>query len=147
MKQISSNSSYNQTTRWVLTAVVIIILLAAFWLIRGILLLTLASVILVVLFTMPVAFLMRRGLGRTTATLISLVGIVGLFVLLMTLAGSTLVQQFTVLATDVIPRGVDQLIQRLKDAQLAEQLPFLAPENIQSLINTLGGQIGSAVSS
>jgi predicted PurR-regulated permease PerM len=147
MNQLSSNSAYNQTTRWVLTAIVIIIILAALWLIRGILLLMLASVILVVLFTMPVAFLMRRGLGRTTATLISLFGIVGLFILLMTLAGSTLVQQFTVLATDVIPKGVDQLINRLQEAQLPQQFPFLQPENIQSLINTLGGQIGSAVSS
>src|SRR5262245_37225745 len=115
MKQLSSNASYNQTTRWVLTAVVIIVTLTALWLIRGILLLILASVILVILFTMPVAFLMRRGLGRTAATLISLIGIVALIVLLLTLAGSTLVQQFTVLATDVIPRGVDQLIQRLQD--------------------------------
>ncbi|MBC8170282.1 MAG: hypothetical protein H7X77_01360, partial [Anaerolineae bacterium] len=47
------NSDYAQTTRWVLVAILIVVLLIVFWSIRSILLLTFASVVLVVFFTIP----------------------------------------------------------------------------------------------
>ncbi len=151
MQPFVSSSAYSVTTRWVLTAVLVIILLAAAWFIRGILLLTLASVILVVLFTMPIRVLVRRGMQRVPATILSLIFITVAVMLLAAVALPTLVQQFNVLATRIIPTAVDTLVARWSSGELQQQFPILqslegvTTRDLENLINTLSVQIAGAL--
>lgn len=151
MQPLVSSSAYGVTTRWVLTAVLVVTLLAAAWFIRGILLLTLASVILVVLFTMPIRVLVRRGMQRVPATILSLIFITISVLLLAAVALPTLVQQFNVLATRIIPAAVDTLVERWSSGELQQQFPILqslegvTTRDLENLINTLSVQIAGAI--
>lgn len=145
MRPISSNVAAVSTTRWVLTAVTVVIVLVALWLIRGVLLLTLASIILVVLFTMPTRIFIRRGMRRVPATLLSLVCITLLIVVLMSVALPTLLQQFATLATVTIPEGIQELVSRWNNGDFQRQYPFLESINLRELFDTLTVQIASAV--
>lgn len=110
MSQLSTNFVAGQVTRWVLTAVVVIVLLLAFWQIGPIMLLTLTSVLLVVLFTTPIRFLTRRGVSRGLATVISLVGIAAFFVLIALMVLPLLIGQFATLAV-LVQQGINELIE------------------------------------
>ena len=148
MHAVNPNIVNGSTTRWVLTAVLIIALLVGAWIVRGILLLTLGSVILVVLFTMPIRFLVRRGVGRRLATLISIAFIIVSVTLLLLAALPTLVQEFNTLATVIIPQGIEALIERWSSGEIQQQFPFLAgitTEDIESTVAALGRQLTSAI--
>lgn len=148
MHQLSSNSAYSATTRWVLTAVAVIILLVAAWIVRGILLLTLASVILVVLFTMPIRSLVKRGVNRGLATLLSLVFVVLMVIAIFALALPTLVQQFTVLATQIVPQGVEALVERWQSGEIVAQYPFLEflqTFDLAPILDQFTGQIAASL--
>ena len=121
---VDINSANGATTRWVLIAVVVVGLLIAAWFIRGILLLTLASVILVVLFTMPIRFFMRLGVPRSLAALLSLLLITFSIIILVLAALPTLVQQFTTLATVIIPQGIRRLSISGRAARLSNSIHF-----------------------
>jgi predicted PurR-regulated permease PerM len=108
----------NSVTRWLLSAAVVVILLLAIWEVHSTLLLVLSSVILVVLFTMPIRFFVRRGVGRTVATLASLLGILGIVIVLAMLALPSLLQQFTTLAVD-IQQGVQEAVGQWEEIQNA----------------------------
>ncbi len=149
MPSLSVNSTNGATTRWVLVAVVVVILLVAAWIIRGILMLTLASVILVVLFTTPIRFFMRHGVPRPLATLLS-VALITLLILILVLAAlPTLVQQFSTVVTVLIPQGIEAIVQQWQSGAIVEQYPFLAfietiDFDLPTLINTLGVQLAQA---
>jgi predicted PurR-regulated permease PerM len=148
MRQQPMNSSYGSVTRWVLVAVLVVILLLAAWAIRGILLLLLSSVILVVTFSMPVRYLGRRGVPRAPAIVLSLIFFALLIITLMALALPELVRQFTTLATVNIPQGVQALVERWNSGDIQQQFPFLqsiSTEDITNLLNQLSGQIASAL--
>lgn len=146
MPQLSANSTFSATTRWVLIAIVVIILLIAAWVIRGILLLTLASVILVVLFTMPIRFLMRRGMRRGPAIILSILFITFLVVGLAATALPELFRQFTQLATVNIPQGIQTLVERyLTSGAILEQFPFLENVDFQDILNTISVQLATAI--
>ena len=143
------STAYSATTRWVLVAVIVVVLLVAAWLIRGILMLTLASVILVVLFTSPIRFFMRHGVPRSVATLLSIALILFAVVILMLAALPTLVQQFATLVTVIIPQGIQAIVEQWQSGAIIEQYPFLAfietiDFDLPTLINTLGGQLAQA---
>jgi predicted PurR-regulated permease PerM len=143
------NSAYGATTRWVLVAVLVILLLVAAWLIRGILMLTLASVILVVLFTAPIRFFIRHGVPRSLATLLSIFLILLSVSILMLAALPTLVQQFATLVTVIIPQGIQAIIEQWQSGAIIERYPFLAfietiDFDLPTLINTLSGQLAQA---
>jgi predicted PurR-regulated permease PerM len=121
---LRENRGYAQTTRWVLIALAVIILLAVMWFIRSILLLTFAAVVLVVFFTIPVRFLARFGVRRTPAILISIVGILLLIVLLARVALPGLLQQFATLATVTVPTGVNELVAQWNSGELFNQSSF-----------------------
>jgi predicted PurR-regulated permease PerM len=129
-----------QITRWVLAAIVTVILMLAVWEVRTTILLMLASIILVVLFTMPIRFLVRYGVRRTPATMISLFGILGIVVLLILLVLPSLLEQFATLGIDV-QKGVQELgvqwEQIQQDPKLRENYPFVA--NLQDLMKTVFG--------
>jgi predicted PurR-regulated permease PerM len=131
MSRGSMNMIYGQTTRWVLVAVLTVGLLLATWQVHNTLLLIFTSIILVVLFTMPARFLVRLGMLRTPAVLLSLLGSLAIVITLTLLAFPSLFQQFTTLAS-TIPEGVNQIVQQWEDIQndetgeLKEQYPFVA---------------------
>jgi predicted PurR-regulated permease PerM len=149
MPSLSSNLAYVSTTRWVLIAIAVIVLLIAAWFIRGILMLTLASVILVVLFTMPIRFFMRLGIPRSLAALLSTILITLSFIVLVLVALPTLVQQFATLTTVIIPQGIEAIVQRWQSGEIIQQYPFLEfvrtiDLDVPTLINTLSGQLAQA---
>lgn len=149
MSNARFNLAYSSTTRWVLVAVIVVLLLVAAWLIRGILLLTLASVILVVLFTAPIRFFIRHGVPRSVATLLSIALILFAAIVLMLAALPTLVQQFATLVTVIIPQGIQAIIEQWQSGAIIEQYPFLAfvetiDFDLPTLINTLGVQLAQA---
>ncbi len=152
----------NSVMRWLLSAAVLIILLAATWEVHSTLLLVLSSIILVVLFTMPIRFFVRRGMRRTPATLISIFGILGIVVLLAMVALPSLLQQFTTLAVD-IQQGVGQAVSQWDeiqtaplDSELRLQNTFLVSvqeflkntfqlESLDDLIGEVTKQLGGAL--
>jgi predicted PurR-regulated permease PerM len=144
MPPLSAGSTYSATTRYVLVAVLVIVLLLAAWVIKGILLLTLASVILVVLFTIPIRFLVRRGMRRGPAIILSVLFILFLIGGLMATALPQLFVQFTVLVTDIIPQGIQTLVDRYWTPNVV-QGQFLETVNVQDLLNTLSGQLAAAL--
>ncbi len=97
-----------QTTRWVITALLVIIGLLAFWEIRNILLLLLTSIVLVVLITTPIRFLTRRGLNRTLATIISLL-IIPVFFLVLTLTVLPLLATQFATLSQLVEAGINRL--------------------------------------
>jgi predicted PurR-regulated permease PerM len=159
MSPFVRDSVAGQITRWVLLALVTVVLMIAVWEVRTTLLLVLASIILVVLFTMPIRFLMRRGVGRMPATILSILVILGVLVLLVMLALPSLMQQFTVLAQlvqDGIAKVVDQWEAVQQDPTLKEQYPLIANlqdfvrntfqlDNLEELFAELARQLGGAL--
>lgn len=159
MSPFVRDSVAGQITRWVLLALVTVVLMIAVWEVRTTLLLVLASIILVVLFTMPIRFLMRRGVGRMPATIMSILVILGVLVLLVMLALPSLMQQFTVLAQlvqDGIAKVVDQWEAVQQDPTLKEQYPLIANlqdfvrntfqlDNLEELFAELARQLGGAL--
>ncbi len=120
----SSGIIAGQTTRWVITAVIVIAILWALWSINGILLLTLTSVVLVVALTTPIRFLTRRGISRGVATVISLLIIPLVFLVLAITILPLLSDQFRTLA-DLTERGVNQLIESWENLDTAPPSYFL----------------------
>ncbi len=138
-------SPYGTATRWVLVAITVGIVLAALWYVRGILMLTLASIILVILFTMPARWLIRWGLKRNAAILVSLVLIVAVIMLLFAVSVNSLVDQFTTLATDTIPAGIRELTQRWEEGTIQQQFPFLQQIDVGQAIASASDQITTAI--
>lgn len=132
---MARESNYAQVTRWVLIAVIVIVLLAVLWTIRNIVLLTFASVILVVFFTIPVRFLARFGVRRAPAILASVIGILLIFYLLARLVLPTLAEQFATLATVTIPNGVSEIRQQWETGELFEASSFFA-ETVRPFLET-----------
>lgn len=117
-----------QAVRWVLIAAGIIVTLATLWAIRSILLLTLASIILVVFFTMPVRFLARYNVRRGPAIAVSFVVSVVFVLAIARLILPTLIEQFNTLTTEILPDGVVRLIQSINDTDLLAPAPFPYPQ-------------------
>ena len=148
---IQSDTGNRRNINWIFVAIISVILLLALWQIRNVLLLTFASIILVVFFTMPIRFLTSNwDINRGLATLLSVVGFVILLIILILLVFPTLFTQFGVLATDVIPNGVSQLIDYVNSGEIQKQYPFLegvlADLTISDeLINQIIGQVTNAL--
>ncbi|MBC8098262.1 MAG: AI-2E family transporter [Armatimonadetes bacterium] len=148
------NTGYAQTTRWVLIAIAVVVILAAMWAVRSILLLTFASVVLVVFFTIPVRFLARFGVRRPTAMIVSIIGTVLVVLLLMRVALPSLLTQFATLTTVLIPDGASVLIDQWNSGELFKESPlfydtvrpFLESIQIdQDFVNNLASQLAQAV--
>ncbi len=163
MPGLTTNSTPAQITRWVMTALIAGILLFGIWEVRNTLLLVLASVILVVLFTMPIRFLVRRGVGRSLATLMSLVGMMAVILLLAMLALPSILQQFATLAVDV-QDGVQEAVSQWDniqnappDSELRQQYSGIASlqdflqttfqlNSLNDLLSEVTRQLGGALS-
>ncbi len=97
---LNPNSTNYRIMRWVLTSIVTVVLALAVWEVHATLLLVFASIILVVLITMPIRFFMRLGLRRTPAAILSLLGMLAIIILLILLALPSLLEQFSTLGSD-----------------------------------------------
>ena len=131
--------SVNIGLRNVVATILIVLGLVFVWEIRGTLMLTFAAVILVVLFTMPVRVLVRRfQINRVVAILVSVIGFFAALFLIGTPVLRTIITQFNVLATDVVPLGLEQARESITRETLVSGLPWLdgiIPENANDLIN------------
>ena len=145
----------NPDSGWKINPIIVttisIILFVAIWQIRNIVLLTFASVILVILFSMPIRFCTSRyHIPRGVAILGSIVGFFIVLIILSLLVFPTLFNQFGILATDVIPRGFERLVDFVNSGAIQEQFPFLREpmENFtinDELINQIIAQVSNAL--
>lgn len=147
MQQNLGNTGYSSITRWVLIAVATLALMVALWSIRGILLLFLASVILVVMFSLPARFLVRHGVNKRLAVVLSVLFFIGMSVFLAVLTLPELIRQSYLLATVIIPQGVQALVDRLTEVNF-QQIQFLqniSSADVVSLLNTFGTQLVNSI--
>lgn len=147
------SNSLNVGLRNIIATIVIVLGLVFLWQIRGTLMLIFAAIILVVLFTMPIRLLVSRfDMHRGLAIILSVIGFFAVIALIALSILPTIVTQFTVLATDVVPRGVERAVESLNSDTLIEQFPFLEGvitdfEVNDELINQIISQLSNALSS
>ena len=150
---MSLENGLNPGFRNIIATIFLVLGLVFLWQIRGTLMLIFAAVILVVLFTMPIRLLISRfDMNRALAIILSVIGFFVIIVLIALSILPTIITQFTVLATDVVPRGVEQAVENLNSVTLIEQFPFL--EGIitdfqinDELFNQIFTQLSGALSS
>ena len=123
---VRSTRSINIGLRNVVATILIGLGLVFVWEIRGTLMLTFAAVVLVILFTMPVRVLVDRfEMNRLMAIVVSVVGFFVAIGLLGTPIMRTIINQYNVLAFDVIPRGLDEARHAITGEALIELFPPL----------------------
>ncbi len=144
MRSQQGVSSYGAATRWVLVAIAVLLLLTSLWFIRGILLLTLAAIILVILFTTPARYLVRLGMKREFATLLSVLAVVGIVIGLFAVLLPSLVSQFATLLRETVPTGLEELAERWEQGEFQQQFPFLAEISLQDTIDAVSSQLANA---
>ncbi len=138
------SSPGGSTTRWVLIAFLTAIILVGAWIVRGVLMLMLASIILVVVFTLPVRFFIRLGLSRGLATLLSLLLILLIVAILFSVALPELIAQFDVLLTQLIPEGFQRLLTELQTEEARQQYQNI-PIVGDFLLNISGGENAASI--
>lgn len=126
---VQTSSNFN-SSRWFLIALGVLLVCIGLWTVRNILLLGLAAVILVTFISIPVGLLNRVGIRRGPAMLLTLVGSCSLIYLMFMVVLPTIIDQFVTLGTDIIPRGVQELVEFWNSGELQSQFPFL--EDISS---------------
>ena len=123
---LKGTRSVNIGLRNVVATILILLGLVFVWEIRGTLMLTFAAVVLVILFTMPVRLLMQKfEMNRLIAIVVSVAGFFVAIGLLGTPIMRTIVNQYNVLAYDVIPQGLEQARQSITGEALIEMFPLL----------------------
>lgn len=150
---------------WIFVGLIVVILAVAMWQIRSVLLLTFASIMLVIAFTIPVRWLTAldlplgpgsgRHMNRSMAIALTLVGFVVLIVVLSLLVFPTLFAQFETLFEDVLPRGVEQFVAWVNSEEFGAQFPWfesfrnsITSDNINdaaSQVLSALGQVGGSV--
>lgn len=152
MSKIEGKQPFNSLYTVLLGLVAIVVLLAV-WQVRGILMLLFAAVMLSALASLPVRFFMGYGVNRGIAIFLSMASGVGIIILLSLLVFPTLITQFAVLFTDIIPSGINQIIEWWNSGEIYNQAPFLeevlADVNLEidgQLINQAIQQISQTVS-
>lgn len=149
-----STRSVNIGLRNVVATILIGLGLVFVWEIRGTLLLTFAAVILVVLLTMPVRLLVRRfEMNRVVAIVVSVVGLFVVLGLVGTPIMRTIVNQYQILAYEVIPLGLDEARESVTREAIIATAPWLegviSSENevliSDDLINQVVSQLTDAV--
>ena len=135
--------------RNILVAIIIILGLLFIWEIRSTLMLTFAAVILVVLFTMPVRLLARRfKMNRFLAIVLSVIGFFVILALMALLVFPTIGAQFSRLATETVPNGIEQLQASITRENLIAWFPFLEgviTGDSTELINQVISQVSDAL--
>lgn len=151
---IHDDSGYVRRFNPVLVGIITIVLMLIFWQIRDILMLAFAGFILTSLAEIPVQFFTNRWkMNRALAILISMSLGVLILVLLVILIFPTLFAQFSVLFTETIPNGINQLVELWNSGELYQRVPFLEtllanasmPEIDSNLISQALNQLATAL--
>lgn len=140
----SNNAHVGQTTQWVLITLIVVILFAAIWLVRDIVMLTLTAVIFSVLLTTPVRFFVRRGMMRSFAVILTFVLLLAAIVVTIVLLLPGLLIEFGKLIT-TINDAANQLTQALQSGKWVEQLPIPPGLKISDLTSQISTQLVSSI--
>lgn len=123
---VRTTRSINIGLRNVVATILIGLGLVFIWEIRGTLMLTFAAVVLVVLLTMPVRLLVQRfEMNRVVAIVVSVIGLFVVLGLIGVPILRTILNQFDVLANEVIPLGLEQAREAITSEALIDRFPFL----------------------
>lgn len=140
--------------RWALIIITVLGTLVALWTIRSILLLTLASVILVVMFTIPMRFLERHKVRRPLSIPLSVIFIIVVFGILSRVMFPAIGDQFITLFIRTIPEGIGRLVEPRPLPYLGLSLPDnpisplgLAEQRLQFAGNFIFEVIGPLITS
>jgi predicted PurR-regulated permease PerM len=136
---VSTNQN-GQIVRWMLVAILVVLIFIASWLIRDIILLTLTAVIFSVLLTSPVRFFVRRGIRRPVAVMLTLILVVVIVTSAAFLLLPELLGQFRDLIVIYIPRAAEQIQQELQPQNLIARFPFLEGLDLRPVINQISTQ-------
>jgi predicted PurR-regulated permease PerM len=147
---LRTDADSRRPINWVFAALIAVMLALAAWQIRNILMLALAAVMLTMSASMPVRYLVNKGIGRGWAIFISMSAFITVIILMVLLVFPTLLDQFRVLFADIIPRGIQRLIDWWNSGELYQQFPFLEDtlkgvEIDSNLINQVIAQVAAAL--
>lgn len=140
----SNNAQVGQTTQWVLVALIVVILFAAIWLVRDIVMLTLTAVIFAVLLTSPVRFFVTRGMKRPLAVVLTLVLLLAGIIVTIVLLLPGLLIEFGKLLVNISDATI-QLQKALQPDKLVEQFPFLSGLKLSDLTTQISTQLVSSI--
>lgn len=124
-------------SNWVFVVAIVAILMVAMWTIRSILLLIFASIVLVILFTIPMRWFMKLNIplnnktykiSRTWSIVLTLIlaAVVVMALALPLLA--MLIDQFGTLFNTTLPTGIDRVLEWWDNGRVLNTIPFL--ENV-----------------
>jgi predicted PurR-regulated permease PerM len=121
------------------------IILVAMWTIRSVLLLTFASIVLVILLTIPVRwwmklrvpFLKSGKLGRGSAIILTLLLAIVVIAILMLLVFPGLIQQFASLINVTIPQGIQRVADWWDGGNALREMPLLDNIDLTPLLGTM----------
>lgn len=146
---LNDSGIINLGLRNILATIIIGLGLLFIWEIRGTLMLTFAAVILVVFFTMPVRLFMNHfNMNRFLAIILSVIGFFIIVLLIARLIVPTIATQFSELATNVVPDGVEQFQATITRENLIAWFPFLEgiiTGDSTELINQVISQVSDAL--
>lgn len=135
-----TNTQNSQVMRWVLITLLVVVVSLATWLVRDILMLTLTAVIIAVLLTTPVRFMVRCGIRRPMAVLLTLALVIVLIGAATALLLPGLLDQFRTLVVDYIPGAARQLQTELQADNLYTRFPFLKGIDLKALTDQISTQ-------
>lgn len=135
-----TNTQNSQVMRWVLITLLVVVVSLATWLVRDILMLTLTAVIIAVLLTTPVRFMVRCGIRRPMAVLLTLALVIVLIGAATALLLPGLLDQFRTLVVDYIPGAARQLQTELQPDNLYTRFPFLKGIDLKALTDQISTQ-------
>jgi predicted PurR-regulated permease PerM len=118
--------------------------IAAVWAIRDVLMLTLTAVIVALLLTTPLRWLMKRGVSRPAAVIITLVTLVTVFAVVFTIILPQLLDQFERLI-QAIPSAVAAIQTWISEQDFVGQYPQLRDIDLNALLNQVVEQAVSGL--
>lgn len=130
-------------SNWVFVVAIVAILMVAMWTIRSILLLIFASIVLVILFTMPMRWFMKLNIpvGGKTIKISRTWSIVLTLVLAAVVVGALalpllamLIDQFGTLFNTTLPTGIDRVMSWWDSGRVLNTIPFLENVDLTSII-------------
>lgn len=138
--------AYREYLKRLLTAVFLIILLIGLWYLRSILMLGFSAAMLAVALSVPSGWLQQRGLPRSLANIISVVGFFGVTILLGFAIFPTVIEEagnlFASLPTALLQAAESYELWRLGSDNLRFVLPALNYGEVRAALEGLGLQAG-----
>jgi predicted PurR-regulated permease PerM len=126
MQTTEQPTSMLRGVNWIFVLILTVILLLAAWQVRTILMLTFAAMLLTVFASIPVRFFNKRlGFNRGVSILLFVFSSMIVVVALSLVVVPTILQQFAVLTSDVIPNGIERVVDWWNSGEAMEQIPQL----------------------